>query len=82
MFIPFEIILIVLASALLFRTVLIPAIKPLFGKRWEDKQLEEAQAKHRQAQKLLRAAELQKSALEAEVKADEIIEKALDDKLK
>jgi F0F1-type ATP synthase membrane subunit b/b' len=82
MFIPLEIILILLTSLFLVRFVLIPAIRPLLGKRWEDKQLEEAQDKHRQAQKLLKAAELHKAALEAEVKADEIIDKALEDKLK
>lgn len=82
MFIPFEIILIILASFLLVGFVVVPAIKPLLGKRWEDKQLEEAEQTHRRAQKLLKAAELKKAALEAEVKADEIIEKALDDKLK
>jgi len=82
MFIPIEIFLILLASLVLLRFVVFPAIKPLFGKHWEDRQLEDAQAKHRRAQKLLKAAELRKAALEAEVKADEIIEKALEDKLK
>lgn len=82
MFIPFEIILICLVSLVLFRFIVVPAVRPLFGKHWEDKQLEDAQAKHRRAQKLLKAAELQRDALEAEVKADEIIDRALEDKLK
>lgn len=82
MFIPLEIVLIIFAVLVLGRFVIVPAIRPLFGKAWEDKQLEDAQTKHRQAQKLLKAAELKAEALEAEVRADEIIEKALEDKLK
>lgn len=82
MFIPFEFFLIILAVVLLGRFIVYPAIKPLLGKNWADKQLEDAEEKHRQAQKLLKAAELQAKALEAEVKADEIRENALNDKLK
>ncbi len=65
MFVPFEIILIFVAilvgARVLFKTFL-----PLFGKRWEDKQLEDAKTKRDRAQKLLRAAELEAEALEAE----------------
>lgn len=82
MFIPFEIILIILSVLVLGRFVIVPAIRPLFGKAWEDKQLEDAQYKQRKAQKLLKAAELNREALEIEVKADEILEKALEDKIK
>jgi len=54
----------------------------LFGRRWEDKQLKDAEEKHRRAQKLLKAAELEAKALEAEVKADEVRDNVLNDKLK
>lgn len=82
MFIPFEIVLIILAVWFLGVFVIVPVFKPLLGKRWEDKQLQDAEEKHCKAQKLLKAAELQAKALEAEVRADEVMENVLKDKLK
>jgi len=81
MFIEIETLIVILVA--IFGTLLIvPILKPLFGRRWEDKQLKDAEEKHRRAQKLLKAAELEAKALEAEVKADEVRDNVLNDKLK
>ena len=82
MFIELEVLLTAVLGFGLFYAVVVPIMRPLFSKSSEDKRLEAAQEKARKAQKLLVAAELEAKALEAEVKADEIRENALKDKLK
>lgn len=82
MFIPIEALLLFLLTCLFTAKVIIPAFRPLFNKSYEDKKLNDAKQKDRKAQKLLMAAELEAKALETEVRADEVIEHALSDRIK
>lgn len=76
MFIDLEIILSTIIGFLFFIFIVVPAVKPLFAKRWEDKQLEEAKSRQKRAQKLLKAAELEAKALKTEIKIDKVIDDA------
>lgn len=77
-----EVLLTIFLGGLLVLFVVVPAFRPLFGKKWEDKRLEDAKAKHERAQKVLMAAELEAKAVEVELRADEVREHILNEKLK
>ena len=82
MFIELEIILTIFVTLILVRFLVVPAIKPLLRKKWEDSQLEKAEEKHKRAQKLLKAAELEAKAWEVELRADEVMENVFSEKTK